>query len=105
MPMHCVFQLLRPSGTASAHAGRTSPVVLRLCGVAEKRAALRVLRVPAGMIGLSILLTLLVFAVAERHIRIMSGHPDALFGTTFGFPPPPKTLVLNGYCDVGWTLL
>ena len=82
-------------------------VFLLLCE--RKRAALAVVGVPVGMIVLSMLLTFLVFAAAERYSRIMSGDPNRLFKATFGFLLPPETAVLEAYhesiMDYGTTVM
>ncbi|MCX5646990.1 MAG: hypothetical protein NTZ17_20265 [Phycisphaerae bacterium] len=73
------------------------PVCVALLLGKRKRPALAVVCVPAGMIVMSILLTLLVFAGAELHSRIMSARPAHLFQVTFGFQPPSDTCVLEAY--------
>jgi ABC-type transport system involved in cytochrome c biogenesis permease subunit len=85
------------------------PISVALLLTKKKRAALVVLCIPIGMIVMSILLTLLVFAGAELHSRIMSARPAHLFRVTFGFQPPPDTCVLEAYhqsiMDYGMTVL
>jgi hypothetical protein len=75
----------------------------------KKRAALAVVGIPVGMIVISILLTLMVFATAKLHSRTMSRHPNRLFRVTFGSSPPPGTSVLEAYhesiMDYGTTVM
>jgi hypothetical protein len=77
------------------------PISLILLSAGKKRLATAILSIPAGMIGLAVLLTIFVFTVLWFHGVRMSSHPDLLFKETLGFEPPPQTQVLNGYCNVG----
>ena len=77
------------------------PISIGLLASNRKRAALRILCIPGGMIALSILLPLVLFILAERHNRIMSAQPDRLFEMTFAFWPPPQTEMLEGYYELG----
>ena len=95
MPITACFSCFGLLGVLLLVLAAPASVVLLLRG--EKRAALRILRVPVGMIVVPTLLTLLVFAAAERHSQIMSADPNRLFKVTFGFPLPPETAVLEAY--------
>ncbi|MCU0918527.1 MAG: hypothetical protein MUC88_28800 [Planctomycetes bacterium] len=86
-----------------------APASVTLLLMKKKRAALAALCVPVGMIALSVLVTVLVFAAAQRHSRIMSGDPQRLFEVTFGFSTPPGTSVVEAHhesiMDYGTTVL
>jgi len=79
----------------------TLPVSVVLLLGGEKRAALRILCVPVGMIVLSILLTSALFAALWLCSHSMSSHPDRLLKMTFGFEPPPETCFLEAYHELG----
>ena len=108
MPITFVFSCFALFGLLLLVPAVPIAVALLLLGK-KKRAALTVLCIPGGMIVMSILLTLLVFAGAELHSRITSARPDHLFRVTFGFTPPSDTCVLEAYhesiMDFGTTVL
>jgi hypothetical protein len=76
-----------------------APASVILVLMNKTRAALMVLFIPVGMIGMSVLLTFLVFAAAERHSRIMSADPNYLFKATFDIPMSLEISVLEAYHD------
>jgi hypothetical protein len=67
----------------------------------EKRAALRILRVPLGMIGLSVLATALVLVMMWLYGVRLSWNPARLFHGTFGFTPALSTEFLEAYAEPG----
>src|SRR4030042_349772 len=77
------------------------PIAVVLFAQKRKRAALKMLCIPGGMVALSFLLPAMLFVMGERHNHLMSARPDRLFEMTFAFWPPPQTEVLEGYYELG----
>jgi len=73
--------------------------VLLLAG--ERRAALKVLCVPASMVGMSILATALILGMMLLYGVRLSRNPARLFEITFGFTPPPGTEMLEAHAELG----
>jgi hypothetical protein len=80
-----------------------------LLATGKKRAALAVISLPLGIVGLSLLLIVGVFITAGLNNRVVSARPTYLFRTTFGFKPPAQTRVLEVYhrtiMDYGTTVM
>ncbi len=99
MPITALFDCFTLLGLFLLMLVAPASVVLLLGG--EKRAALRVLRIPAGIIGLSVLATILVLVMMWLYGVRLSRNPACLFEVTFGFTPPPGTELLETYAELG----
>jgi hypothetical protein len=77
------------------------PISLFLLSTGRKRAAIKLLGLPIGVIVLSALLTAFVLVGMWHYGVRMSGNPVRLFEDTFGFEPAPEIEVLEGYCEPG----
>ncbi len=95
MPITCMFAFLAMLGVFLLVPA--VPVCVILLVSRKKKPALVVLGVPVGLIALSVLWTLLIFAGAELQSRILSARPRVLFKVTFGFKPSAETRVLEAY--------
>ena len=73
--------------------------VLLLAG--ERRAALKVLCVPASIVVMSILATALILGMMLLYGVRLSRNPARLFEITFGFTPPPGTEMLEAHAELG----
>ncbi len=99
MPITACFSCFALLGLLLLILVAPASVVLLLGG--EKRAALRVLRVPVGMIGLSVLATAVVLVLMWLYGVRLSRNPARLFESTFGFTPPPSIELLEAYAELG----